>query len=145
MISYYSDIPSLRLDKYLYLIRLYVSSSFVYLSQHKWDKDLFERWRRMIEGAGEDQRASVLDVGDDKVPDGLRYHVIDVWVDGIMECEDWNAEKGALLEPMERVAKLGKTKTLRTRAKTVLDDARLDGSTERKLDEDDAFEGFESE
>ena len=101
-----------------------------------------------MEGAGEglrDQGASVLDVGNGKVPDGLRYHVIDVWVDGMMECEDWEAEKGGLLEPVEKVAKEGKTKILRTRAKAALDDPRFEESGDSVAGEDDNFEGFESE
>jgi len=148
MISYYSDIPSLLLDKYLYLIRLYVNSSFLYLSRHEWNKTLFDGWSALIEGDGvalRDQRASVLDIGNDKVPDGLRYHVIDVWVDGMMECEDWDTEKGGLLEPVEKVAKEGKTRTLRTRAKAALDDPRLENNEGSVAGEDDNFEGFDSE
>lgn len=101
-----------------------------------------------MEGLGEEsklQRASIMNVEDDKVPDGLRYHVIDVWVDGMMECKDWTSEKEVLLEPMERVAKGGKTRILRTRAKAALDDTRLKGDEEEKPGEDDVFEGFESE
>ena len=82
--------------------------------------------------------ASVLDGNDEKVPDGLRYHVLDVWVDGLLECDEF-VNKG-LLEPVQRVTKEGKTKTLRTRAKGVLEDERLFQT--RENDEDD-FEGFD--
>ena len=101
-----------------------------------------------MEGSGEmfkGQKASIFDLKDDKVPDGLRYHVIDVWVDGMMECEDWDSQKDPLLEQIEKVAKEGKTRTLRARANAALDDPRLEESKEGEDDQDDGFEGFESE
>ena len=62
-----------------------------------------------------------------KVPDGLRYHVLDVWVDGLEsvagEMDQENLEQ--LLGPVRRLANEGKTKVLRQRAKGVLGDERL--------------------
>lgn len=150
MISYYADIPSLRLDKYLYLIRLYVASSFLYLSRHQWSKDLLDGWRDLMEGRGDEwagQGASVFDVEDGKVPDGLRYHVLDVWVDAVLECDDSESEDKGLLEPVQAVAKGGKTKVLRGRAKAVLDDERLlpsqaSDETEAAGEGEEDFEGF---
>ena len=101
-----------------------------------------------MEGSGgmfKGQQASIFDLKDDKVPDGLRYHIIDVWVDGMMECEDWESKKGPLLEQIEKVAKEGKTRALRGRANAALDDPRLKEDEEGGDDGNDAFEGFESE
>ena len=149
MIEYYSDIPSLRLDKYLYLIRLYVSSSFLYLSQHEWDDELTQGWIALLKGDYEwpVNGCGVLNTEDWKVPDGLRYHVLDVWVDGLVECDDWE-DKG-LLGPVERVAKEGKTRVLKQRARGVLADERLgtnegtDGKDDEDGEEEGEFEGFE--
>lgn len=148
MISYYGDIPSLRLDKYLYLIRLYVASSFLYLSRHEWNTDLVDGWKHLMEGTGDEwtgKGASVLNVRDEKVPDGLRYHVLDVWVDALLECDD--SGKAGLLEPVQRVATEGKTKVLRNHANSVLEDERLlhsPASVENEaVDEGtEDFEGF---
>ena len=62
-----------------------------------------------------------------KVPNGLRFHVLDVWIDGletVLEAADEEALNEAL-KPVERLAKEGKMKVLRGRAKTVLVDERL--------------------
>ena len=99
-----------------------------------------------MEGTGErwtGQGASVLAVSNEKVPDGLRYHVLDVWVDGMLECTD--SEHRGLMEPVQSVAKEGKTKTLRTRAIAALDDQRLREDRDGGKDEDEVFDGFDSE
>ena len=99
-----------------------------------------------MEGIGEKwmgEGASVFDVGDGKVPDGLRYHVLDVWVDGMLKCED-SVNRG-LLEPVQKIAKEGKTRTLRTRARAALDDSRLREDRNGGEDVDESFEGFDSD
>lgn len=62
-----------------------------------------------------------------KVPDGLRYHVLDVWVDGLESvAEEMDQESlEQVLGPVRKLAKEGKTKVLRERAKGVLGDERL--------------------
>ena len=88
-----------------------------------------------------------LSVGDGKVPDGLRYHVLDVWVDGLLEVEGW--EERGLMRPVGKLAKEGRTKIVRERARGVLGDERLEeGHAERHDVGEDAgeygeFEGFE--
>ena len=92
-----------------------------------------------------------------KVPDGLRYHVLDVWVDGLESVAE-EMEQGDLeqvLGPVRRLAKEGKTKVLRERAKVVLGDERLhewiaeDGKDAENIqpggqraDSDEEWEGF---
>lgn len=108
-------------------------------------------WRELLKGAGKDwtgKAAGVFDAGDGKVPDGLRYHVLDIWVDGLLECDD-SLNRG-VLEPVQRLAKEGKTKVLRTRANNVLVDERLldlvdddDEDGEEAKDLEDDFEGFD--
>ena len=88
-----------------------------------------------------------LSVNDGKVPDGVRYHVLDVWVDGLLETEGWRGM--GLLRPVERMRTEGRTKVVRERAREVLEDERLqevEGRTTaeggREGDEEEEFEGF---
>ena len=67
-----------------------------------------------------------------RIPNGLRYHVMDVYVDEMekVEGEAWEKEDKketveTLVLPIERMAKEGKLKTLRNAAKEVLADDRL--------------------
>ena len=144
--SYWSQIPSLRLDKYLYLIRLSIVHSFIYLSEHNWDDSLVESFLHLIEELP-------LSPSNGKVPDGLRYHVLDIWVDGLVQLADWGrAMELGLMKPVERLSSEGLTKVVRGRAGEVLKDERLskiiDGEAAKQSeavepgDEDHDFEGF---
>ncbi len=64
-----------------------------------------------------------------KVPDGVRYHVLDVWVDELVgvvgedECVE-NEIGGMLMEPVARLQREGKGKIVKQRAREVLEDER---------------------
>lgn len=105
----------------------------------------------LIEGVwkGENEDGiGALSTGDGKVPDGIRYHVLDVWVDGLVETEGW--EGVGVMRPVERLGVEGKTKVVRERAREVLGDERLRGVEEgsgddggdRGSDDEGEFEGF---
>ena len=67
-----------------------------------------------------------LSVVNGAVSDGLRYHVLDVWVDeldGIDERRDAPVE--VIMSPIERLSREGKARKVRERAKECLEDARL--------------------
>jgi len=64
-----------------------------------------------------------LSAADGKVSDGVRYHVCDVWVDGLMLTEGWRGR--GVMRPVERLGREGRTKVVRGRAKAVLEDERL--------------------
>lgn len=106
-----------------------------------------ELLRGVYKGKSEDGIGS-LNAGDGKVPDGVRYHVLDVWIDGLMETNGW--ERVDVMEPVERLRREGRTKVVRDRARAVLEDERLqgieegteDGRGERERDEESDFEGF---
>lgn len=68
-----------------------------------------------------------------RVPDGLRYHVLDIWVDELEEAggqanmfihKEMAGIRDQFLEPVEKLAKDGLTKPVRTRAKETLADAK---------------------
>lgn len=121
----WGHIEALRLDKYLYLIRQYVQASFAFLSKNNWKKSLLEQWNEVVEEVP-------LESQDMKIPNGLRYHVLDVWVDEMerVEGSEWEKEEKQevlekLLEPIEKLAIDGKLKALRNAAKECLADDRL--------------------
>ena len=64
---------------------------------------------------------------DGRVSDGVRYHVLDVWVDGLVGAEGWEKEvrRGMVLRPVEGLRVEGRTKTVRERAREVMEDERL--------------------
>ncbi|CAE7011534.1 hypothetical protein CFE70_002075 [Pyrenophora teres f. teres 0-1] len=121
----WSHIEALRLDKYLYLIRQYINASFSFLSKNKWKKNLLEQWNNIMEEIP-------LECQNMKIPNGLRYHVMDVWVDEMDKVEGANWEKEEkketlelLVAPIEKMTKDGKLKPLRAAAKECLADDRL--------------------
>ncbi|KAF6227816.1 hypothetical protein HO173_011918 [Letharia columbiana] len=151
IIHYWSQIPSLRLDKYLYLLRQYIAYSFKYLQQHAWNRELVTGYLDLLEGvykARSEDGIGALSAGDGKVPDGVRYHVLDVWVDGLLETDEW--EGVGVMRPVERLRIEGRTKVVRERAREVLGDERSQGIEERtgndgedrRGDEEEEFEGF---
>lgn len=121
----WSHIEALRLDKYLYLIRQYLNASFTFLSRNKWKKNLLEQWNAIMEEIP-------LECQNMRIPNGLRYHVMDIWVDEMekVEGEAWEKEEmkealETLVLPVEKMAKDGKLKPLRNAAKECLADDRL--------------------
>jgi ribosomal RNA-processing protein 1 len=117
------NIESLRLDKYLFLIRKYVNASFQYLSQDDWaDRKAIEVYVGIVE-------ETCLNPTDMKIPNGLRYHVLDVWVDELEEVEEgWEERRDVLetlIKPVERLQREGKLKVLRKSAGECLEDERL--------------------
>lgn len=76
---------------------------------------IFERWP--------------LSLRERKVPDGLRYHVLDIWLDELEKAggqtnvelhEEYESIEQKFMEPVEKLAKGGLTKPMRTRAKETL-------------------------
>jgi len=128
MAGQWSAIPGLRLDKYLLLCRCYVQGAFQCLATKGWEAGLVEGYLRVVE---EVPLSTGLEAADGnmggKVPDGLRYHVLDVWVDGLEGQEEGMPQ--AMLErvvgTVQRLAMEGKTKVLREKAKEALRDERL--------------------
>lgn len=121
----WSHIEALRLDKYLYLIRQYVNTSFQFLDRNKWKRELLDQWNEIIEEVP-------LECKDMKIPNGLRYHVLDVWVDELEKVGNgqWEKEQRkeileTIVRPVEKLAKEGRLKVLRNAAKECLADTRL--------------------
>lgn len=128
MAGQWSAIPGLRLDKYLLLCRCYVQGAFQCLAMRGWEEGLVEGYLRVVEEVPLSTGMETVDGNmGAKVPDGLRYHVLDVWADGL-EGHEEGLPEGMLERVMgsvQRLAREGKTKVLRQRAKEALRDERL--------------------
>jgi ribosomal RNA-processing protein 1 len=121
----WSHIEALRLDKYLYLIRRYLNASFEFLSRQKWKQSVLEEWNQILE-------ETPLNPKDMKVPNGLRYHVMDIWVDELQKVsgDKWEQNPGSetleiLVKPIEHMKKEGALKVLRVAAQECLSDETL--------------------
>lgn len=128
MAGQWSAIPGLRLDKYLLLCRCYTQGAFQYLVTNAWEEELVETYLRMVEEVPLSTGMEAVDGNmGGKVPDGLRYHVLDVWVDGLEGQEEGMPEEmlERVMGPVQRLARDGKTKVLREKAKEALTDERL--------------------
>lgn len=70
------------------------------------------------------------------VPDGLRYHVLDVWVDGILGAEGWEGVRDDVMGAVNRLEREGKTKVVRRRAEAARRDERVGGDDQAEHGED---------
>lgn len=117
----WGGIDALRMDKFLYLVRCYVIQGFEYVSKQQWwDEALLGEYLKILESVP-------LNAREAKIPNGLRYHVIDIYVD---ELDKVDTKRSAPLEeilaPLRRLCKDSLTKAVRERAKEALDDERLE-------------------
>lgn len=129
------QIDALRLDKYLLLARRYVNSGFVYLSQRAWDSVLCARYLEVI-------GRLPLSASGAKVSDGLRYHVLDIWLDELDVVDGQGEESSCPVEELmtvvHRLKGEAKTKPLRERAGECLADERLKNWKQRAGEENEA-------
>jgi ribosomal RNA-processing protein 1 len=137
----WTNIDVLRMEKFLLLVRRYVGASFEDLKKRGWNEE-------EINGMKEVWGEMPLNVDDMRVPNGIRFHVLDLWVDelekvGVLE-EANEAVLESLLEPVRKLAKESPTKAVRKKAKEALDDERLPGN--EKVEEvkvDDGWGGIQ--
>jgi ribosomal RNA-processing protein 1 len=143
----WTSIDALRMDKFLRLVRVYVNAGFGYLQAQGWEMGLVEDYKGLIEEGplSEDNKNS---------GDGLRYHVLDVWVDELDKVDperEMGCDVDEVMAPVRKLAEKGKTSTVRKRAKESLNDERLvewkdeDGERENGEagGEDEEFDGFD--
>jgi len=68
-----------------------------------------------------------------KIPNSIRYHITDIYLDELDKVQsieeagdEFVRTLSQLIEPFEKLRKEGSDKTARTKAKDLLEDARLD-------------------
>jgi ribosomal RNA-processing protein 1 len=121
----WSGIDGLRMDKFLMLVRFYLRSSFNWLAKSNWRnsgarKDFLEIL--------EDTPLSAKDI---RVPNGLRYHVLDIYVDELEKVlpeEQDNIESvpaEEMLGPVKKLTTDSPTKAVRLRAREAMGDERV--------------------
>jgi len=155
----WTGIEALRMDKYLRLVRFVLRASFVWLSRNHWaDAKARKKYLTILE-------ETPLCAKDIRVPNGLRYHVLDIYVDELEvvmpeEEAQWKeVPLEEMLGPVTKLAKNSPTKPVRKRARETLEDenvlkwmgkekpkdlAEETGQVAEAQDEDDAdFGGFE--
>lgn len=127
----WSSIDALRMDKFLYLVRCYVQEGFQYVRRAGWNEDLVEKYMGVLE-------ATPFELRSVRIPNGLRYHVVDLYVDELDKAdEDSSAPLERLIAPMRKMAKESPNKAARKRTAEALDDARLDSwKTRKEIGED---------
>lgn len=136
----WGGIDALRMDKYLYLVRCYVQEGFQYVRRKGWAEKLLGEYLEVLEGVA-------FNVRDARIPNGLRYHVIDLYVDELdkADVED-EAPVERVLEPMRKLGKESMTKTVRKRVGEALEDERLvDWKGRREIEEEDSEEEVDGE
>ena len=101
-------------------MRKYVNAAFDYVARAAWDASLLHDYLQLIERIP-------LNPENLKIPDGLRYHVMDVWVDELdrVDREKRTCPVQDILGPVKRLERDGMTRAIRKRAKETLGDERL--------------------
>nr|POE74808.1 ribosomal rna-processing protein 1 like [Quercus suber] len=151
MSSMWLEIDALRMDKFLYLLRCYVGKGFELCTSE--GEAFTERYLELLERAP-------LEPKDHRIPNGIRFHVLDVYVD---ELEKVDAQPTAdvvkFLAPVRKLRTETLTKAVKERCAEALEDERvLDWTGEAKQkasgahddtdgdeaeDEDAEFGGFD--
>ncbi|KZF26379.1 nucleolar [Xylona heveae TC161] len=136
----WTGIDVLRMDKFLMLVRAYLNASFRYLAKIRWESRRVEKYMDILSELP-------FNCTDPKIPNGLRFHAIDIYVDEIDKVDtprSGNIPLDQLLQPLRKLQKDCPTKVVRTRAKEALSDERLndwenpDSNSLRDEAEDDA-------
>ena len=147
----WTEIDSLRMEKFLRLVRVMVRAGLEWCKRGGWTEDRVQGWneemRRLpLSVPGEDGED-----GERMVGDGMRYHVLDVYVDELekVDGEEREAPVGLIMEPARKLMEKANTKALRERARDCVKDERLsdwdDEGGEHKGDGDEEFTGFDGD
>lgn len=138
----WTSIDVLRVEKFLLLVRRYVRAMFGLMVSAAWEEGLVAELLALLEEVP-------LEPQNERLPNGIRYHVIDVYID---ELEQVGALKDAgegvpleeLLRPLTKLGKESPTRDVRRKCKDALEDERLPGN-EKEVQEEEVDEGVEEE
>ncbi len=98
-------------------------AAFRYLSQHSWSPPLVSAYLTLMQGpVGPLSRG----IGEEaKVPDGLKYHVLDLWVEElvpVLKDEEADEVGELLMNAIRTLQREGRGKPLRKRAKEAVEE-----------------------
>lgn len=144
----WGGIDALRMDKFLFMVRCFLARLFEICVLQSWKGEV-------VEGLIEGLESCPLSPRDGKVPDGLRYHVIDIYVD---ELDKADVKREILLDEalasLKNLEEKTLSKVVRKRVKEALEDERIgdwkgEGAQQKDDDaamaesEEDDFGGFD--
>ncbi|KAH7403461.1 hypothetical protein BKA64DRAFT_598547 [Cadophora sp. MPI-SDFR-AT-0126] len=140
----WTNIDVLRMEKFLLLVRRYLGATFKLLKEGGWDEALVQSHVELL-------LEVPCNVTEVRVPNGMRFHVIDIYVDelervGLLEEQESEEILGRVLDPLRALQKGSPTKPVRVKAKEALEDERLPGNEkveEEAPKEDDGWGGFD--
>lgn len=139
----WTNIDVLRMEKFLLLTRRFVGATLGVLKDAKWDEASIKEWISLL-------KEVPFNVEDPRIGNGIRYHVIDIWVDELERIEvleDGEETLKLLLEPLQTLAKSSPTKDVRRKAKEALADGRLPGNEKKEVEaeevDDDEWQGID--
>jgi ribosomal RNA-processing protein 1 len=116
------------MDKYLLLVRRFLNSSFSYFARRGWpsssDKNS-SAYHSSIDAYLSVLRKTPLNPTCAKIPDGLRYHVIDVYIDELDNVCGGRGPLELILEPLRKIRRESHNKKVRERVDDVMKDERL--------------------
>ena len=116
------------MNKFLLLVRLYFRVSVKYFMQRGWSATTNLTNASPLSSYIEVLAEVPLNPTDAKIPDGLRYHMIDIYVD---ELDGMDPDRGSemplevLLRPIRLLGRQSNNRIIRKRVKEMLEDPRL--------------------
>lgn len=120
----WEGVDKVRLDKFLLLVRRMVGATIggakaVEQDGYGFEKEKLERYVKILEDGP-------LKPKDNKVPVGLRLHVLDVLLDEVEKADpEGKMDLEVVLKAVRKLSKESLTKTVKERAKEVLSDERV--------------------
>ena len=124
MARQWSGIDYHRTDKYLRLMRLMLRSTFMCLGKNKFEKSMLDEQNAIV-------TRTPLNAEDDTIPNGMRYHVLDIFVDELATVKEAVGDPmtpeiiETLLAPVVAIRETTREKAVRSRATEALTDERL--------------------
>jgi ribosomal RNA-processing protein 1 len=138
----WTNIDVLRMEKFLLLVRRFLYATFLEMKGASWEEGSVKMYLGTLESVP-------CETEDVRVPNGLRFHVIDIFVDelervGTLE-EESEAPIEVLLGPLRALGKGSPNKVVRTKAREALADERLPGNERTPVEEVEAVETSDDE
>jgi len=110
------------MDKFLYLVRVFLGATLGFFAKFSWkNEEELKSYIAVLEETPFNPR-------DLKIPDGMRYHCLDVYVDELDRVDEKRSGElplETLLEPIRKLGKNTLSKAVRSRVKETLEDDRL--------------------
>nr|POE47404.1 ribosomal rna-processing protein 1 like [Quercus suber] len=117
MCNMWLEIDALRMDKFLYLLRCYVGKGFELCMGE--GEEFTQRYLELLERAP-------LEPKDHRIPNGVRFHVLDVYLDELEKVDSRRtADVEKFLEPVGKLRSETLTKAVRERCVEALEDERV--------------------